>query len=142
LDLRSAGANLRILAVRFAMPGSESPRRGFPVAFHELSDGQRVLICLYALLDFLVKGNACLFLDEPENFIALPEIQPWLMELGDRIQDRGGQVVLVSHHPELIDYLAPELGLVFEREGPGPVRVRKYAPDPVLSPSEKVARGW
>ena len=141
LDLRSAGANVRVLAVRFGFSGPD-PRQGYTVAFQELSDGQRVLICLYALLDFLVKGNACLFLDEPENFIALPEIQPWLMELGDRIQDRGGQVVLVSHHPELIDYLAPELGLVFEREGPGPVRVRKYAPDPVLSPSEKVARGW
>jgi hypothetical protein len=49
---------------------------------------------------------------------------------------------LISHHPEIIDYLAPEVGLLFERDGPGPVRVRKYKPDESLSPSEQIARGW
>ena len=142
LDLRSAGANLRTLAARFAI--TPSPLTSMEVAFEELSDGQRVLICLYALLNFLVQDGACLFLDEPENYIALPEIQPWLMELRDRIDDHGGQVTLISHHPELIDYLAPDIGLVFERTGSGPVRVRKYAPDAgqPLPPSEQIARGW
>src|SRR5271169_4305702 len=80
LDLRSAGANLRILAASFARPNS-SPLELFRIGFEELSDGQRVLICLYALLNFVVEGNGCMFLDEPENYIAIPEIQPWLMEL-------------------------------------------------------------
>jgi predicted ATPase len=142
LDLSSAGANSRILTAKFGLPSSENPRAGYPVAFDELSDGQRVLIGLYALLNFAVGGNTCLFLDEPENYIAIPEIQPWLMELRDRIDDQGGQVILISHHPEMIDYLAPELGLMFERVGPGPVRVRKYKPDQSLSPSEQIARGW
>lgn len=142
LDLSDAGANSRILAVEFDLPSPVSPRAGYPVAFDELSDGQRVLIGLYALLNFVVDGNACLFLDEPENYIAIPEIQPWLMELRDRIDDRGGQVILISHHPEMINYLAPEHGLVFERVGPGPVRVRKYTPDQSLPPSEQIARGW
>jgi predicted ATPase len=141
LDLRSAGANLRTLAARFCFRGPDS-QRSYEVSFAELSDGQRVLICLYALLNFLVERNACLFLDEPENYIAIPEIQPWLMELRDRIEDRGGQVILISHHPEMIDYLAPELGLVFERAGPGPVRVRPYTSEPSLLPSEQIARGW
>lgn len=142
LDLRSAGANLRVLAARFIIPPLSSPPNGFEVAFGELSDGQRILICLYALLNFVVRGNACLFLDEPENFIAISEIQPWLMELRDRIDDMGGQVILISHHPEIINYLAPELGLVFDRVGPGPVRVRHYRPDQPLQPSEQMARGW
>ena len=142
LDLRSAGANLRVLAVRFAIPPLSSPPNVFEVAFGELSDGQRVLICLYALLNFVVSGNACLFLDEPENYVAIPEIQPWLMELRDHIEDLGGQVILISHHPEIVDYLAPEFGLVFERVGPGPVRVRNYKPDQSLPPSEQIARGW
>jgi energy-coupling factor transporter ATP-binding protein EcfA2 len=142
LDLRSAGANLRVLAVRFTDHTESSPRNSFAVTFRELSDGQRVLICLYALLNFIVKSNACLFLDEPENYIAIPEIQPWLMELRDRIEDLGGQVILISHHPEIVNYLAPELGLVFERVGPGPVRVRSYKPDHSLLPSEQIARGW
>jgi energy-coupling factor transporter ATP-binding protein EcfA2 len=142
LDLRSAGANLRALAVRFSILPLSSPPNGFAVAFGELSDGQRVLICLYALLNFVVGPNACLFLDEPENYIAIPEIQPWLMELRDRIADRGGQVILISHHPEIVNYLAPELGLVFERDGPGPVRVRRYDAPGSLPPAEQIARGW
>jgi predicted ATPase len=142
LDLATAGANSRILAANFAFPSAVNARAGYPVAFDELSDGQRVLIALYALLNFVVSGNACLFLDEPENYVAIPEIQPWLMELRDRIDDCGGQVVLISHHPEMIDYLAPELGLVFERAGPGPVRVRNYTPEGSLPPSEQIARGW
>jgi len=142
LDLRSAGANLRVLSARFALPPLESPANGFSFAFGELSDGQRVLICLYALLSFAVKENACLFLDEPENYVAIPEIQPWLMELSDRLEDLGGQAILISHHPEIVNYLAPEFGLVFERDGPGPVRVRNYQPDNSLSPAEQIARGW
>lgn len=94
------------------------------------------------MLNFVVEGNACLFLDEPENYIAIPEIQPWLMELRDRIEDRGGQVILISHHPEIINYLAPELGILFERTGSGPVRVRSYEAGQLLSPSEQIARGW
>jgi predicted ATPase len=142
LDLRSLGANLRTLQGRFTVPSS--PPHSISFGFEELSDGQRVLICLYALLDFLVEDGACLFLDEPENYIALPEIQPWLMELRDHIDDHGGQVILISHHPELIDYLASDIGLVFERTDSGPARVRKYVPEAgqSLSPSEQIARGW
>lgn len=140
LDLRSAGANTRSLIVRFA--DSLSPLTTFSLAFNELSDGQRILVCLYALLNFAVHADSCLFLDEPENFIAIPEIQPWLMELRDRIDDLGGQVILISHHPEVVDYLAPEFGLVFERVGPGPVRVGKYVGGKTLAPSEQIARGW
>jgi predicted ATPase len=140
LSLRSVGANVRSLEV--VLTDQSSPPTTIPFTFDELSDGQRVLICLYALLNFVVEGHGCLFLDEPENYIALAEIQPWLMELRDRIEERGGQVILISHHPEIIDYLAPELGLVFERDGPGPVRVRKYQANESLSPSEQIARGW
>jgi predicted ATPase len=142
LDLRSAGANLRVLQARFNIAPLASSPNGFTVGFHELSDGQRVLICLYALLSFALQGNACLFLDEPENYVAIPEIQPWLMEVRDRIEDLGGQVIFISHHPEIVNYLAPEFGLVFERQGPGPVRVRTYKADNGLSPSEQFARGW
>ena len=141
LDLSAAGANSRILSANVAFPTAVNARGGYPVAFDELSDGQRVLIALYSLLHFVVKGDTCLFLDKPENYIATPEIQPWLMELRDRMDDYGGQVILISHHPEIVDYLAPDAGLVFERSGPGPVRVRKYASNSPLAPSEQIARG-
>jgi predicted ATPase len=140
LDLRAAGGTLRVLALEFS--DGSSPETFFSIGFDELSDGQRVLICLYALLNFVVEGNRCVFMDEPENYIAIPEIQPWLMELRDRIENRGGQVILISHHPEIINYLVPDLGLVFERTGAGPVRVRNYKPEQLLPPSEQIARGW
>jgi predicted ATPase len=140
LNIPSYGTSVRALEMRLS--DSSSPPTTIGILFDELSDGQRILICLYALLNFVVEDHACLFLDEPENYIALPEIQPWLMELRDHIEDRGGQVILISHHPEIIDYLAPELGLVFERVGVGPVRVRPYKSDESLSPSEQIARGW
>jgi predicted ATPase len=142
LDLRSVGANLRTLAVRFNASQTSQSGSGFTLGFGELSDGQRVLICLYALLNFAVGGAGSLFLDEPENYIAIPEIQPWLMEMRDRIEDHGGQVILISHHPEIINDLAPECGLVFERTGPGAVRFRTYNPETNLPPSEQIARGW
>ena len=85
LDLRAAGGNRRVVALEFS--DGSSPPHFFRIGFEELSDGQRILICLYALLNFVVEGDACLFLDEPENYIAIPEIQPWLMELRDRIED-------------------------------------------------------
>jgi predicted ATPase len=143
LDLRSSGANLRTLAVRIAASGNGNQNR-FALSFDELSEGQRVLVCLYAILNFAISRGSCVFLDEPENYIAIPEIQPWLMELRDRVEENGGQISLLSHHPEVINYLAPELGLVFERAGAGPVRVRKFvsAPDDSLTPSERIARGW
>jgi predicted ATPase len=142
LDLRSVGGSVRSLIARFRAPGDAG--KGYTVAFDELSEGQRILVCLYSILEFLVRDSVCLFLDEPENFIALPEIQPWLMELRDRMDDQGGQVTLISHHPEMIDYLAPEIGVVFERVGSGPARVRPFnkIDDSSLKASELVARGW
>ncbi len=138
-NLRSKGASARAVVLDFASNGDD--RKKYSIAFNELSDGQRVLICLYALLNFVVEPGSCVFLDEPENYVAIPEIQPWLMELQDRLDD-GGQAILISHHPEMLNYLAPELGLVFERTGAGPARVRTYHSESSLSPAEQMARGW
>jgi ATPase subunit of ABC transporter with duplicated ATPase domains len=83
-------------------------------------------------------------IDEPDNYLALAEIQPWLFALSDRIDDEGGQAILISHHPELIDLLAPQHGVLFSRTGLGPVRVEPFRPDAlgILHPSEQIARGW
>ncbi|MDR3698369.1 MAG: AAA family ATPase [Candidatus Sulfopaludibacter sp.] len=139
-DLRSAGTTARSVVLSFVGNGDDRKAQ-FDVTLNELSDGQRVMICLYALLNFVVGPESCVFLDEPENYIAIPEIQPWLMELQDRLDD-GGQAILISHHPEMPNYLAPELGLVFERTGTGPARVRTYHSESSLSPAEQMARGW
>ena len=53
------------------------------------------------------------------------------------------QVLVISHHPEIINLQAREHGLVFERQGLGPTRVRPFVADEQtsLTPAEIVARG-
>jgi len=111
--------------------------------FHELSDGQRVLIALYTLL-YCVSADYTLCLDEPENFLALPEIQPWLDKLYDQCEDNRTQSLLISHHPEIINYLASDTGYWFSRQNNGPVRTQRVTDenDTGLSIAELVARGW
>jgi len=120
----------------------------FGYRFGELSDGQRTLIALYTLL---AAGRAdesegyTLCLDEPENFLALPEIQPWLSTLYGICNGGGLQALLISHHPELINYLlASPIGRWFDRESNRPTRVRTISPDERsgLPISELIARGW
>ncbi len=108
----------------------------------ELSEGQRVLAVLYAGVCGLVNPGAVLCLDEPDNFVSLSEIQPWLQFLRDTLEARGGQAMIISHHPEVMDYLAQDSLWWFERPA-GPVIVRPYETDTEspLKLSELVARG-
>jgi predicted ATPase len=114
------------------------------IGWEELSEGQRCLICLYAILHFVVAKGGTVIIDEPENFISLREIQPWLIAADDMVDDHKGQVLLISHHPELINQWAPSYRVQFIRDGIGPVRVEPFRPNPEfsLSAAELVARGW
>ncbi len=108
----------------------------------ELSDGQRALIVLYSLIYFARGEDVTLCIDEPGNFIALPEVQPWLLELYDFCIDSSIQSLLISHHPELINYLAKSVGVLFTRDSNSPVRVAPIQSNGALPTSELVARGW
>ncbi len=139
--LEQAGKH-RILKVGFSSDLENSSPIFFD--FEQLSDGQRVMIVLYSLLLGLQDLGHTVFLDEPDNYVALPEIQPWLMELNDVCGEGFPQAVLISHHPELIDYLGPECGKWIERDSLGPARVKKL-PEQIekgLRLSEQIARGW
>ncbi len=112
-------------------------------ALSELSDGQRCLIALYMILHFLIAKGDTVFIDEPDNFISLREIQPWLLAAEGAVEDHHGQLILISHHPEILNQWAQEYGLRFFREGNGHVRTEKFKTDPDgnLQPSELIARG-
>ncbi len=114
-----------------------------------------MLIALYTLLyavctDRNRKYTLCL--DEPENFLALQEIQPWLTELYDKCSDGEMQALLISHHPEFINYLlASPIGRWFERQVNRPARIKSMKDrigDVIgkenrgISISEIIARGW
>ena len=135
-----AVATYRVLVAEFHRGGGRANK----IWFYELSDGQRCLICLYMILHFVVAKGGTVVLDEPDNFISLREIQPWLMALSDAIEESHGQVLLISHHPEIINQWAPTSGVQFIRDETGSVRVEKFRgdPDSGLPPAELVARGW
>jgi predicted ATPase len=140
LKLEQVGENTRELFAEFAHGRGTSIKLGL----NKLSDGQRCLISLYTILHFaLIKGNT-IILDEPENFISLREIQPWLNAVSDAIDQSKGQILIISHHPELMNQWAPDFGVRFIRDGMGPVRVKEFsgAGYSSLLPSEIVARGW
>ncbi len=85
-----------------------------------------------------------LFVNQPDNYLALGEVQPWLAEAVERTGESLGQVVVASHHPVTIDYMAGANGRWFFRDGDGPVQVSKKPKNTVdvLSLSETIARRW
>jgi hypothetical protein len=118
------------------------PGGTYRVDFDHLSDGQRVLFVLYVILHAAADPGRLLVFDEPDNFVALSELQPFLNELLDRTSEPDGpQVLLISHHPEFINPLAPTAGLVFFRQDGGPTRVKPFEADALLPAAEVVARG-
>ncbi|MDZ8026282.1 MAG: AAA family ATPase [Nostoc sp. DedQUE01] len=135
----------RTLKLRFSTSADRT--KTIDYLFSELSDGQKVLIALYTLLYCSESEDYTLCIDEPENFLALPEIQPWLVQLYDLCSEQKIQALLISHHPELINYLlASPIGYWFERQSNAPVRVKKIsnevAENTGLPISELIARGW
>ncbi|MCK6622452.1 MAG: AAA family ATPase [Calditrichaceae bacterium] len=141
--LAEAGEEYRTLRLLFS--GSRNGKDEVEYGFQELSEGQRALIILYTLIYCTRDLEFTLCIDEPENFLVLPEIQPWLVSLYDHCNEGRLQALLISHHPEFIDYLASTAGYWFDRqEGSGPVRVSRIQEDEKggVAISELIARGW
>ena len=123
----------------------------YSYSFDQLSDGQRALIVLYTLVFGTVPDSGSradsrtiprtLFFDEPDNYVTLPELQPWLAELEDGAGDTLPQVVLISHHPEALDFLAHNT--IWLARGPeNHTRIVEPTNDTGLPMSEIYARGW
>ncbi len=140
LRLEKVGADARTLVAVFGTGKAE-----YELGLEELSDGQRVLLILYGLLHFLDKSGHLLFLDEPDNFLAASEIQPWLLSAEDAIEEGLPRVVIASHHAEVIDYLGGDRGILLEREDTGVTKTRPLRdvgiPD-TMKLSEVLTRGW
>jgi predicted ATPase len=145
MRLSSAGEGARVLWVKFG-PNRASGKgeREYDLRFNELSTGQKCLVVLFTILHCAVREQVTLCIDEPDNYVALREIQPWVNQLHDHIEDERGQCLIISHHPELIDHLAIENGVEFYRDEMGPVRTRSFIRSQAenLRPSEVIARGW
>ena len=139
LRLEKAGSDTRTMLVEFVDDGGDS------LQLDEVSDGERILLVLYMLLGMAADQPFTLLIDEPDNFLALPEIQPWLIALADACGDSRHQAVICSHHPELIDYFGVENGTLLERTNGGVTTVRAASSLDAgdgLRLSERIARGW
>ncbi|MBM4060661.1 MAG: hypothetical protein FJ265_06145 [Planctomycetes bacterium] len=140
IRLERVGQETRAFTAMFREAGA-----AFSLGLDELSDGQRALVAIYALVHVTAGQGYTLFLDEPENYVTLAEIQPWLDALTDAAGHTIPQAILCSHHPELIDYFGCSRSLLLAREESGFTRVRTVLPDEVTPGSrlsDFVARGW
>ena len=145
LELVQDGEIARTLKVRFETLVEEGEsRKSFQLGFQELSDGQRALIALYTLLHMTKRQMTTLCLDEPDNFVALAEIQPLIFEFCDATGENGPQVIFASHHPEIIDHPGIKRRLLLHRDDGGPTRITplQRSDQSALALSEVVARGW
>ena len=137
LDLRSALVGFAQLRLEALTQRTRELRARFDfgkttheLSWSELSEGQRLLIALHGFLRFAVKHATVLLLDEIENYVALPEIQPWLRGVVDTMSSKDGQLIVVSHHPESIDYLAADAVWVMSRDRlAGHTRIARLEPD-------------
>jgi ABC-type lipoprotein export system ATPase subunit len=134
----------RVLRLQFQPPSDQPEARYHDFSINELSDGQRSLLVLYALLRAFQDKQIILCLDEPDNFVALREIQPWLSALEDLCDPHIGtvQALIVSHNPEVLNSIGGSRAILFERLNGGPTRLKKFVPVDGLTASETIARGW
>ncbi|KKL78036.1 hypothetical protein LCGC14_2028830, partial [marine sediment metagenome] len=88
-NLKRAGETSRVLKFEFDFSEDSATRstNRFTLSLNELSEGQRCLVALFTMLYAAVGPDTTLCVDEPDNFVALREIQPWLTRLSDRVHD-------------------------------------------------------
>jgi ATPase-like protein len=129
--------NEKVLKLEFDING-----KSIVFSFDECSEGEKALFVLYFLLICYRNIGVTLLLDEPDNTVALPEIQPWLQAVEDFSVDMS-QCILISHHPEVLNYLASSYGLWFDRTGYGMTKILDIPkPAEPLTVSEYIAREW
>ncbi|WP_446012030.1 AAA family ATPase [Candidatus Electrothrix sp.] len=106
LSLREAGESRKLTAT-FRIEDKD-----YEFSFSNISDGQRQLIVLYTILEALRAGIfSTVLIDEPDNFISIREIQPWLENLNDICDEYEKQVLITSHHSEVINTQKRHLSL-------------------------------
>lgn len=132
--LVDAGMNTKALQLRFD---------GVDTFFHQLSDGEKSLVALYMIRAALETHAArTVVIDEPDNYVGLPELQPWVLSLRELLDDEH-QAILISHHPEILGNAGEEDGIYLWRDSHTfPTRIGPLKVPEGLSPAEAVARGW
>ena len=107
----------------------------------EISDGERMLFVLYFIIIMYFDSEHSVFLDEPDNYISLQEVSQFIQYVQD-MSNANNQCVIISHHPNIIDYFAPSNGIWLERRSYGASTIAKPPKsDCGLTYSEIIAHG-
>jgi predicted ATPase len=138
--LVDAGLNTKALQLRF--DGAIVAGAG-DLFFDQLSDGEKALVGLYMVRAALATGAAqTVLIDEPDNFVGLPELQPWVLSLRELL-DEHHQAILISHHPEILNNAGEDLGRYLWRDNhTSQTRISPLRIPEGLSQGEAIARGW
>jgi hypothetical protein len=133
LILEDAGMSVKLLEIRFD---------GIDLRFDQLSDGEKMLLGLYAIHAALSLGKvSTVMIDEPDNFVSLQELQPWLLSMSE-LTDDAHQVLIISHNAEIIDG-SLSAGSLFRRDNhSSPTRVGPLEIPGGMTVGEALARGW
>lgn len=133
------GMNAKALQLRFDAKG------GKPVLLFtdQLSDGERALIGLYMVRAALETGAVrTVLIDEPDNFVGLSELQPWVLSMRELLDDEH-QLVLISHHPDVLaDSGAANGRYVWRDNHASPTRIGPLRVPEGMRPGDAIARGW
>jgi predicted ATPase len=138
--LVDVGIQAKALQLRFDATNGRSTTTLF---FNQLSDGEKMLIALYMVRSALATGAThAVLIDEPDNFVGLPELQPWVLNLMELLDDEH-QAILVSHHPELLNAANEEYGRYLWRDNhTAPTRIGPLKLPEGMTAGEAIARGW
>lgn len=137
--LVDAGMNTKALQLRFESEISKPTL----LYFDQLSDGERALIGLYMVRAALQTGATnTVMLDEPDNFVGLPELQPWVLSMRELLDEKH-QLVLISHHPEILSNSGEANGRYLWRDNhTSPTRIGPLQVPDGMGAGEAIARGW
>lgn len=140
LKLVDVGLNTKALQLLFG--GTNGGSSG-AIFFYQLSDGEKALIGLYMVRAALATGAAqTVLIDEPDNYVGLPELQPWVLSLREILDDQH-QAILITHHPEVLSSAGQDHGRYLWRDNhTSPTRIGPLNVPEGMSPSEAIARGW
>lgn len=137
---QDTGISAKTLQLRF---DSKKRKDAGLYSFHQLSDGERALLCLYMIHAALASGRSnIVFIDEPDNYVGLPELQPWVLTMRELL-DEDHQAILISHHPEILGSAGEENGRYLWRDNhTSPTRIGPLKVPEGMTAGEAITRGW
>jgi predicted ATPase len=111
--------------------------------FGQLSDGEKMLAALYMIHAVLstARSSLTVLIDEPDNFISIQELQPWMLEMMG-IVDKTRQLFIISHNAEILEITASNIHIFHRDNHRAPARIKPLKVLEGLTISEALARGW